>query len=144
MFTTTYSALQNALVSNKCTQVSFSYGDELVVHFGELSNHSHPRLRDLLKSKYQLHLGACDWVVNCCGEIIACSIGDDYLDAFTKEVVKELVGKKCVNCSFSNESLYILFESSCELEIILSEGDGLYSSLVTPSQIYAIKKQSFK
>lgn len=136
MFTT----LQNALVSNKCTQVSFSYGDELVIHFGELNNHS----KRLLAGKYQLHLGASDWVLRCCSEIIACSIGDDYLDVFTKEVVRELVSKKCVNCSFNDESLYVLFESSCELEIILNEDEGLYTSLVTPSQTYVIKKQSFK
>ncbi|TAF10222.1 MAG: hypothetical protein EAZ77_03410 [Nostocales cyanobacterium] len=42
------------IIGETCNQVTFSYGDELLLDFGEMSAYNHPKLRHLSKGTWQL------------------------------------------------------------------------------------------
>ncbi|AFZ57434.1 hypothetical protein H6G54_26185 [Anabaena cylindrica FACHB-243] len=42
------------IIGETCHQITFSYGDELRLHFGEMIPYNHPKLRHLRKGTWQL------------------------------------------------------------------------------------------
>lgn len=56
-----FSQLTQDLIGERCTQVHFSYGDELCLDFGKLSPCDHPKLRDLLEGEWILCTRATPW-----------------------------------------------------------------------------------
>lgn len=55
------SLILKQLKDEVCTQIHYSYGDELILDFGELSNHTHPKLNHLQKGEWQLGFRASEW-----------------------------------------------------------------------------------
>ena len=42
------------IIGETCHQIAFSYGDELLLNFGEMTAYSHPKLSHLRKGSWQL------------------------------------------------------------------------------------------
>jgi hypothetical protein len=55
------------IIGEICHQISFSYGDELELDFGEMTPYEHPRLADLLRGSWRLgrgrHLGLLNIII---------------------------------------------------------------------------------
>ncbi|AFW95519.1 hypothetical protein FJR06_23135 [Dolichospermum sp. UHCC 0352] len=49
------------IIGETCNQVTFSYGDELLLDFGEMTAYDHPKLRDLRKGTWQLSTRATNF-----------------------------------------------------------------------------------
>lgn len=49
------------IIGETCHQITFSYGDELRLHFGEMTASDHPKLAHLRKGSWQLSTKATPW-----------------------------------------------------------------------------------
>jgi hypothetical protein len=56
------SVITKPIIGETCHQVTFSYGDELRLDFGEMSAYTHPRLKHLCKGSWQFGTRATPWV----------------------------------------------------------------------------------
>ncbi|MDD1413271.1 hypothetical protein MEN41_01010 [Dolichospermum sp. ST_con] len=49
------------IIGKTCNQVTFTYGDELLLDFGEMTPYNHPKLRHLRKGTWQLSTRATNF-----------------------------------------------------------------------------------
>jgi hypothetical protein len=63
-----FNELTSELIGQPLTQVSDSYGDVVVLHFGNLTNYTHPKLSDLMRGEYELVIKMSNLVIN--GDLI--------------------------------------------------------------------------
>jgi hypothetical protein len=112
--------LTRPLIKETCTQVSFSYGDELCLDFGVLTPEDHPKLQGLLKGSWQLGTRATPWLLKKAGQILLDSekpeTGDEIKNA-KKLTQDSLVNKKILKFEVNSDNLelQILFEDDYEL-----------------------------
>ena len=66
----TYPHLIESLRGEKCTQVHFSYGDELCLGFGPLSPCQHPKLTHLQRGTWELCTRATPWKIFRGGKVV--------------------------------------------------------------------------
>lgn len=60
-----FTQLTTPLIGLHLSQLSYSYGDVLVLHFGKLTNYIHSKLSDLQEGEWQLVIKISNWVINC-------------------------------------------------------------------------------
>lgn len=124
------------IIGETCHQITFSYGDELRLHFGEMTAYSHPKLRHLRKGSWQLSTRATPWYV---------MQNDHFVPLYTtyraKMFLEHLENKKLTNFvidSNKNFQLTLSFKEGYELilEPDLEEDDsGLaYWELLMPNE----------
>jgi len=107
-FPAIFSQLTQDLMGETCTQIHFSYGDELCLDFGELSPYHHPKLRHLLEGEWILCTRATPWKIYENQKLILDSEipqTDEEIEE-AKELAKEkLQGKILVNLEIDGEML---------------------------------------
>jgi len=74
------SVITKPMIGETCHQVTFSYGDELRLDFGEMSAYNHPKLKHLRKGSWQFGTRATPWIFQ---------QGDQVLTSTTAELKKD-------------------------------------------------------
>ncbi|MFB2919027.1 hypothetical protein [Aerosakkonema funiforme] len=134
-----------------CHQVTFSYGDELRLDFGEMSAYTHPKLAHLRKGSWQFGTRATPWVFKQGDRILTSSLPVDIdaeideveIDA-VKKVLQQLENKELINFVINarNISLTLLFEGDYKLilEPDLQDDSGLayWELFMPPEQILTV------
>jgi hypothetical protein len=115
-----YSELES-LVGKQLTLVAFSYGDELVLNFGNLIPYKHKKLKHLLRGEYQVGLGYCSCSLYHKEELFVCSPFDnsDDLSEKDKELIRQLEHKTLKGCKWNGTttSITLVFEDDYNLYI---------------------------
>ena len=99
-----FNELTSKLIGQPLTQVSDSYGDVFVLHFGNLTNYTHPKLSDLTRSDYELVIKMSNLVIN--GDLI-------------NHILKEVVVSFTLNLhlTFDNNKSIRVFSNDTETEL---------------------------
>lgn len=99
-----FNELTSELIGQPLTQVSDSYGDVVVLHFGNLTNYTHPKLSDLMRGEYELVIKMSNLVIN--GDLI-------------NHILKEVVVSFTLNLhlTFDNNKSIDVFSLDTETEL---------------------------
>lgn len=99
-----FNELTSKLIGQPLTQVSDSYGDVVILHFGNLTNYTHPKLSDLTRSDYELVIKISNLVIN--GDLI-------------NHILKEIVVSFTLNLhlTFDNNKSIGVFSNYSETEL---------------------------
>lgn len=115
-----YSELES-LVGKQLTLVAFSYGDELVLNFGNLIPYKHKKLKHLLRGEYRVGLGWCSCSLYHKGELLLDSPLDDdlYMSDEDKGLMCQLEHKILKGCKWDDitASITLVFEENYTLYI---------------------------
>ncbi len=139
--------LTQSLIRETCTQVHFSYGDELCLDFGPLSPCQHPQLTHLQRGTWGLCTRATPWKIYHNSQLLLNSEDPETEPAITqaKELTQNtLQGKILVHLSLNPETLEtrLLFSKHYELNLYpnpLDEDELQHWVLFMPSeQVLAI------
>jgi hypothetical protein len=60
--TADFNQLTASLIGQPLSQLSYSYEDVLVLHFGKLTNYSHPKLSHFQEGEWQLLIKMSNWL----------------------------------------------------------------------------------
>jgi hypothetical protein len=130
-----------ALIGETCNQVSFSYGDELKLHFGEMSPYEHPKLAHLLKGSWRFGARATPWTVKHNDQIlvVTAEADTDEQTAIAKEIVKQLEHKKLLDLTIEADMLQLTFSFEDNYQLVLEpeldDDSGLaYWELFMPTE----------
>lgn len=137
------SVITKPMIGENCHQVTFSYGDELRLDFGEISAYTHPKLAHLRKGSWQFGTRATPWILKQ-GEQVLIQIDIDaersdlQIDAL-KDILRQLENKELINLTFitNNMGLTLVFEGDYQLilEPDLQDDSGLtYWELLMPTE----------
>ena len=108
--------LTNPLIKETCTQVYFSYGDELCIDFGILTPEEHPKLQGLMKGSWQFGTRATPWLLKKLDQLLLNSE-----EAETDIEIKD--AKKLTQESLENKKI-LKFEvnpDNLELQLLFEE-----------------------
>lgn len=128
------------IIGETCHQVRFSYGDELILHFGEMKPYNHPKLKHLRKGKWQLSTRATPFDLITNTNTLMC-FSSDY--GFSRDVseglLKLLENKKLTDFAINtnNLQLSLSFEEGYKLILNpdLEDDSGLaYWELLMPNE----------
>jgi hypothetical protein len=110
-----------ALVGETCNQVSFSYGDELKLHFGEMTPYDHPKLAHLLKGSWRFGARATPWTVKHNNQVLVVTAEADTDEqvAIAKEIVKQLEQKKLLDLTVDADTIRLTLSFEDDYELIL-------------------------
>ena len=131
------------IIGETCHQITFSYGDELLLHFGKMTAYNHPKLAHLRKGSWQLSTRATPWYLMLGDNIFSHSyMYANYQNAaeLTKIPLQYLENKKITNFALGgnhNFKLTLSFEDHYELilEPDLEDDSGLaYWELLMPNE----------
>ena len=103
-----FSQLTQDLIGERCTQVHFSYGDELCLDFGKLSPCDHPKLRDLLEGEWILCTRTTPWRIFADQQLILDSEipkTDEEIEQAKQFAQEQIQGKTLVNLAINAEDL---------------------------------------
>lgn len=128
------------LIGETCHQVSFSYGDELELDFGEMTPYEHPRLADLLKGSWRFGARATPWTIKYNNQVLIHTSEldtDEEIEA-GKAIAMQLENKKLLEFVVDGQtiSLTLGFEDNYQLilEPELEDDSGLaYWELFMPT-----------
>jgi len=113
--------ITQSLIGEICHQVSFSYGDELKLHFGEMTPYDHPKLAHLLKGSWRFGARATPWIVKQGDRVLVVTSESD-TDAETesaKAIVKQLENKKLVDLTVDAETIRLILSFEDDYQLIL-------------------------
>ncbi|MBS3029607.1 MAG: hypothetical protein HCA25_21785 [Dolichospermum sp. DET50] len=131
------------IIGEICHQITFSYGDELRLHFGEMIAYSHPKLAHLRKGTWRLNTRATPWYLMIGNGLLShSSMFVNYKDAAECAKISLqcfLENKKLTNfvIDSNNFKLTLSFEDHYELilEPDLEDDSGLaYWELMMPNE----------
>lgn len=110
-----------ALVGETCNQVSFSYGDELKLHFGEMTPYDHPKLAHLLRGSWRFGARATPWTVKHNNQVLVITSESDTDEqiAIAKEIVKQLEQKKLLDLTIEADTIRLTLSFEDDYELIL-------------------------
>jgi hypothetical protein len=110
-----------ALVGETCNQVSFSYGDELKLHFGEMTPYDHPKLAHLLKGSWRFGARATPWTVKHNNQVLVITSESDTDEqiAIAKEIVKQLEQKKLLDLTIEADTIRLTLSFEDDYQLIL-------------------------
>ncbi|MFM7600361.1 MAG: hypothetical protein ACKO7R_04050 [Pseudanabaena sp.] len=113
--------ITQALIGEICQQVSFSYGDELKLHFGEMTPCKHPKLAHLLRGSWRFGARATPWTVKHQGQILVVTSEADTDEqiAIAKEIVKQLEHKKLIDLTVEAETIRLTLSFEDGYQLIL-------------------------
>ncbi|OBQ38777.1 MAG: hypothetical protein AN487_06560 [Anabaena sp. CRKS33] len=116
------------IIGETCHQVAFSYGDELLLDFGEMTAYNHPKLAHLRKGSWQLSTRATPWYLMLKKGVSWSSsmlVNNENTVEFAKIQLQCLENKKLTN--------FVTLANSNEMKLILSfEGDLNYELILEP------------
>lgn len=129
------------MIGEVCRQVSFSYGDELTLDFGELTPYNHPQLVGLLKGSWQLTTRATPWSLKHHDHWLAIPSTLDTEEEITKakNLVKQLENKKLLDLTIEEDTTCLILSFEADLQFILepdlADDSGLaYWELLMPTE----------
>jgi len=135
------SMITQPMIGEICRQISFSYGDELELDFGEMTPCDHPKLAHLLKGSWRFGARATPWTLKHIDRVLVSTSEDDTGEEilFAKEVIKQLENKKLNELIVDAETvgLTLGFEDNYQLilEPNLDDDSGLaYWELFMPTE----------
>ena len=110
-----------ALIGETCNQVSFSYGDELKLHFGEMTPYDHPKLAHLLRGSWRFGARATPWTVKHNNQVLVVTSESDTDEqiAIAKEIVKQLEHKKLIDLTVEADTLRLTLSFEDDYQLIL-------------------------
>jgi hypothetical protein len=113
--------ITQALIGETCNQVSFSYGDELKLHFGEMTPYEHPKLAHLLKGSWRFGARATPWTVKHNNQVLVITSESDTDEqiAIAKEIVKQLEQKKLLDLTIEAETIRLTLSFEDGYQLIL-------------------------
>ena len=109
------------IIGETCHKVSFSYGDELELDFGEMTPYKHPKLAPLLKGSWRFGARATPWTVKQGDRVLVVTSESD-TDEETenaKEIVKQLEHKKLVDLTVDAETIRLTLSFEDDYQLIL-------------------------
>jgi hypothetical protein len=128
------------IIGEICHQITFSYGDELRLDFGEMSAYSHPKLAHLRKGSWRLGTRATPWILKQKDRLLISSsqLNTEEEIKAVKTVLRQLENKKLSNFVIDshNISLTLFFENNYQLilEPDLQDDSGIaYWELFMPT-----------
>ena len=135
------SVITKPIIGETCHQVTFSYGDELRLDFGEMSAYNHPKLKHLRKGSWQFGTRATSWIFQQGDQVLTSTLQvniDAEIDT-VKKLLQQLENKELINLVIDaqNISLTLLFEGNYQLilEPDLQDNSGLaYWELFMPTE----------
>ena len=134
-------SIMQPMIGEICRQVSFSYGDELVLDFGELTPYTHPQLADLSKGSWQLTTQATPWRVKQDDQVLVATATSDTEEEITqaKILVKQLENKKLLSLFVEKNTIHLILNFEDEYQLIiepdLTNDSGLaYWELLMPTE----------
>ena len=135
------SVITKPMIGETCHQVTFSYGDELRLDFGEMSAYNHPKLKHLRKGSWQFCTRATSWIFQQGDQVLTSKLQvniDAEIDT-VKKLLQQLENKELINLVIDaqNISLTLLFEGNYQLilEPDLQDNSGLaYWELFMPTE----------
>jgi len=109
------------MIGETCHQVSFSYGDELELDFGEMSPYEHPKLAHLLKGSWRLGARATPWTVRHNDRVLVVTSEEDTDEqtAIAKEIVKQLEQKKLLDLTVEADTIRLTLSFEDGYKLIL-------------------------
>jgi len=109
------------LIGETCHQVSFSYGDELKLDFGEMVPCQHPKLAHLLKGSWRFGARATPWTVKHHDRILVVTSEADTDEQITiaKEIVKQLEQKKLLDLTIEVDTIRLTLSFEDDYQLIL-------------------------
>jgi len=110
------------MIGEICHQVSFSYGDELGLDFGEMSPYDHPKLKHLLKGSWRFGARASPWAVKHHDQtlVVTAEADTDEQTAIAKEIVKQLEHKKLLDMTIEADTLQLTMSFEDSYQLILN------------------------
>jgi hypothetical protein len=138
------------IIGETCHQIGFSYGDELILDFGEMTAYDHPKLADLSKGSWQLSTRATPWsLMFGFGNLLSGGFHSVMLDMFpnneyAKTFLQNLENTKLTNFALGGNHDFTLTlsfegEDNCNYQFILEpdleDDSGLaYWELLMPNE----------
>ncbi|MGG6270130.1 hypothetical protein ACQ4M3_33920 [Leptolyngbya sp. AN03gr2] len=118
--------LANRLVGETCWQASFSYGDELNLHFGERIPYSHPKLVGQSKGSWILGSRGTNWQLESpLGILITSEASREEMEAEVKKIEGSTVTK--LEIGFPQLDLILSFDHQLCLKILPTSEDDEYN-----------------
>jgi hypothetical protein len=113
--------ITQAIIGKTCNQVSFSYGDELKLDFGEMTPCQHPKLAHLLKGSWRFGARATPWTVrqNDLVLVVTSEADTDEQTAIAKEIVKQLEQKKLLDLTVEADTIRLTLSFEDGYQLIL-------------------------
>jgi len=113
------SVITKPIIGETCHQVTFSYGDELRLDFGEMSAYNHPKLKHLRKGSWQFCTRATSWIFQQGDQVLTSKLQvniDAEIDT-VKKLLQQLENKELINLVNDNfiESDYWFFTQEITL-----------------------------
>jgi len=126
------------IIGETCHQIGFSYGDELILDFGEMTAYDHPKLADLCKGSWQLCTRATPWYLMMNNMFLFVPL-PEYTTDDAQIFLQDLENKKLTNFVIdpNNFQLTLSFEDSYKLILKpdLEDDSGLsYWELMMPNE----------
>ena len=124
-------SITQPMIGEICHQVSFSYGDELELDFGEMTAYEHPKLSDLLKGSWRFGARATPWTVKHNNQVLVITSESDTDEqiAIAKEVVKQLEQKKLLDLTVEADTIRLTLSFEDDYQLILDPDLGDDSGL---------------
>jgi len=109
------------MIGEICHQVSFSYGDELELDFGEMTPCEHPKLAHLLRGSWQFGARATPWSVKHNNQVLVVTSESDTDEqtAIAKEIVKQLEQKKLIDLTVEANTIRLTLSFEDDYQLIL-------------------------
>jgi hypothetical protein len=113
--------ITQSLIGETCHKVSFSYGDELHLHFGEMTPYEHPKLAHLLKGSWRLGARATPWTLKHGDRVLVVTSELDTEEETenAKVIVKQLEHKKLVDLTVDSETIRLTLSFEDHYQVIL-------------------------
>jgi hypothetical protein len=126
------------IIGEICHQIGFSYGDELILDFGEMTAYDHPKLRDLCQGNWQLSTRATPWYLML-NNMFLFLPAPQFTTDHAQVILQDLENKKLTNFVIdpNNFQLTLSFEEGYELVLKpdLEDDSGLaYWELLMPNE----------
>jgi hypothetical protein len=105
------------LIGEVCSEAQFSYGDELVIHFGTMTPYPHPALSHLKEGQWALGTRGSEWIISSSSKTI---VSTDNTLAKIKRKIRCVEGAKVAafKIGFPEIDLTIEFSNGLNLQII--------------------------
>ena len=104
------------LIGETCWEVNFSYGDELMLHFGERLPYPQACMSPREKGVWIFGTRISPWQVNLAGSIVADSEADS-IDLIDR--VRVLIGKKVLGAKIDEVTMQLSIEFTDSLNLLL-------------------------
>jgi len=134
------------MIGEICHQVSFSYGDELELDFGEMTPCEHPKLAHLLKGSWRFGARATPWTVKHNKQVLVVTseADTDEQTAIAKDIVKQVEQKKLIDLTVEADTIRLTLSFEDDYQLILDpdleddSGLALWELFMPTEQILAI------